>query len=83
MGLTRPGQVAAGLPGDFVIGAAETRESADALVEKYQHHRMADRAFDLFVQGERQLVVSFRMRSTSQRRPGGLPARPAGRRRHR
>jgi len=32
---------------DFVIGAAETRESADALVEKYQHPRMADRAFDL------------------------------------
>jgi cyclic beta-1,2-glucan synthetase len=32
---------------DFVIGAAETREQADALVEKYQHFRMADRAFDL------------------------------------
>ncbi len=32
---------------DFVIGAAETRETADALVEKYQHFRMADRAFDL------------------------------------
>ncbi len=32
---------------DFVIGAAENREIADALVEKYQHFRMADRAFDL------------------------------------
>mgnify|MGYP003694340479 CR=1 FL=1 len=32
---------------DFVIGAAESRETADALVEKYQHFRMADRAFDL------------------------------------
>src|SRR6059058_1180750 len=32
---------------DFVIGAAEDRETANALVEKYQHFRMADRAFDL------------------------------------
>ena len=32
---------------DFVIGAAENRETANALVEKYQHFRMADRAFDL------------------------------------
>ena len=32
---------------DFVIGVAENRESANALVEKYQHFRMADRAFDL------------------------------------
>ena len=29
---------------DFVIGAAENRETANALVEKYQHFRMADRA---------------------------------------
>jgi cyclic beta-1,2-glucan synthetase len=32
---------------DFVIGVTETRESALALVEKYQHPRIADRAFDL------------------------------------
>ena len=32
---------------DFVIGAAEDRETANALAEKYQHFRMADRAFDL------------------------------------
>jgi len=32
---------------DFVIGVAENRETATALVEKYQHFRMADRAFDL------------------------------------
>ena len=32
---------------DFVIGVAENRETAIALVEKYQHFRMADRAFDL------------------------------------
>jgi cellobiose phosphorylase len=32
---------------DFVIGVTESRESAKALVEKYQHFRMADRAFDL------------------------------------
>ena len=32
---------------DFVIGVAENRETALALVEKYQHSRMADRAFDL------------------------------------
>ncbi len=32
---------------DFVIGAAENRETVNALVEKYQHFRMADRAFDL------------------------------------
>src|SRR5258708_27462807 len=32
---------------DFVIGAAEDRETANALVEKYQHFRMADRASDL------------------------------------
>src|SRR6266567_2823433 len=32
---------------DFVIGAAENRETANALVEKYQHFRMADRARDL------------------------------------
>lgn len=32
---------------DFVLGAAENRENADALVEKYQHARMADRALDL------------------------------------
>ena len=32
---------------DFVIGATENRENALALVEKYQHFRMADRAFDL------------------------------------
>ena len=29
---------------DFVIGVTESRESALALVEKYQHSRMADRA---------------------------------------
>src|SRR4029078_8250756 len=32
---------------DFVTGAAENRETANALVEKYQHFRMADRARDL------------------------------------
>src|SRR5207248_1350994 len=32
---------------DFVIGAAENRETENALVEKYQHFRMADRARDL------------------------------------
>jgi cyclic beta-1,2-glucan synthetase len=32
---------------DFVIGAAENRKTVNALVEKYQHFRMADRAFDL------------------------------------
>ena len=32
---------------DFVIGATESRESALALVEKYQHARMTDRALDL------------------------------------
>jgi len=32
---------------DFVIGVTESRESALALVEKYQHSRMADRALDL------------------------------------
>ena len=32
---------------DLVIGVAENREAALALVEKYQHLRMADRAFDL------------------------------------
>ena len=32
---------------DFVIGVTENRESALALVEKYQHSRMADRALDL------------------------------------
>ncbi|MBA3881178.1 MAG: cyclic beta 1-2 glucan synthetase [Chthoniobacterales bacterium] len=32
---------------DFVIGVTENRERADALVEKYQHVRMADRALDL------------------------------------
>jgi len=32
---------------DFVLGVTETRESALALVEKYQHSRMADRVFDL------------------------------------
>ncbi len=32
---------------DFVLGVAETREGALALVEKYRSQRMADRAFDL------------------------------------
>jgi cellobiose phosphorylase len=32
---------------DLVLGAAENRETALALVEKYQSSRMADRAFDL------------------------------------
>jgi cellobiose phosphorylase len=32
---------------DFIIGVAENREGALALVEKYQHSRMCDRAFDL------------------------------------
>ena len=32
---------------DLVMGVAENREAAIALVEKYQHSRMADRAFDL------------------------------------
>ncbi|HTC78579.1 MAG TPA: hypothetical protein VK657_08175, partial [Terriglobales bacterium] len=32
---------------DFIIGATESRENALALVEKYQHPRIADRAFDL------------------------------------
>jgi cyclic beta-1,2-glucan synthetase len=32
---------------DLVLGATESRESALALVEKYQSPRMADRAFDL------------------------------------
>ncbi len=32
---------------DFVIGAADDRAGADALVEKYQNSRMADRAFDI------------------------------------
>ena len=32
---------------DFVIGVAENREGALALVEKYQHVRTADRALDL------------------------------------
>ncbi|MBA3776563.1 MAG: cyclic beta 1-2 glucan synthetase, partial [Betaproteobacteria bacterium] len=32
---------------DFVIGVTESRESAVALVEKYQHSRMTDRALDL------------------------------------
>ena len=32
---------------DLIIGVAESRESALALVEKYQSFRMADRAFDL------------------------------------
>ncbi|MCE9613439.1 MAG: hypothetical protein K8T26_04135 [Lentisphaerae bacterium] len=32
---------------DYVMGVAETREAALALVEKYQSARMADRAFDL------------------------------------
>ncbi len=32
---------------NFIIGAAENRETANALVEKYQHFRMADRARDL------------------------------------
>jgi cellobiose phosphorylase len=32
---------------DFVIGVAETREGALALVEKYQNPRIADRALDL------------------------------------
>jgi cellobiose phosphorylase len=31
----------------LVLGVAESRETALALVEKYQHSRMADRAFDL------------------------------------
>ena len=32
---------------DFLLGAAESRETALALVEKYQNPRMTDRAFDL------------------------------------
>ncbi|MCA1660552.1 MAG: hypothetical protein LC642_08475, partial [Verrucomicrobiaceae bacterium] len=32
---------------DFVLGVSETRENTEALVEKYQHFRMTDRAFDL------------------------------------
>ncbi|CAN5592842.1 glucoamylase family protein [soil metagenome] len=32
---------------DFVTGVTESRENALALVEKYQHTRMADRALDL------------------------------------
>ena len=32
---------------DVIIGVAESRESAQALVEKYQNSRMTDRAFDL------------------------------------
>ncbi len=32
---------------DFVIGITEARETSLALVEKYQHARMADRVFDL------------------------------------
>jgi len=32
---------------DLVIGAAENRDQALALVEKYQHSRMGDRAFEL------------------------------------
>ena len=32
---------------DFVIGVTDSRQSALALVEKYQHPRIADRAFDL------------------------------------
>jgi cellobiose phosphorylase len=32
---------------DFVLGAAESRETALALVEKYQSSRMTDRVFDL------------------------------------
>jgi cellobiose phosphorylase len=32
---------------DLVLGAADTREAALALVEKYQSRRMVDRAFDL------------------------------------
>src|SRR5262249_57895042 len=32
---------------DFLIGVAGTHESALALVGKYQHSRMIDRAFDL------------------------------------
>jgi cellobiose phosphorylase len=32
---------------DFITGVAENREGALALVEKYQHSRMCDRAFDL------------------------------------
>ncbi len=32
---------------DFILGVTESRESAVALVEKYQYSRMADRALDL------------------------------------
>jgi cellobiose phosphorylase len=32
---------------DVIVGVAENRESAGALVEKYQNSRMTDRAFDL------------------------------------
>ena len=32
---------------DFIMGVAETREAALALLEKYSNPRMADRAFDL------------------------------------
>ncbi|MDB6127675.1 MAG: Cellobiose phosphorylase, partial [Verrucomicrobia bacterium] len=32
---------------DLIMGVAETREGATALIEKYQNPRLADRAFDL------------------------------------
>ena len=32
---------------DFILGVADNRDSALALIEKYQNSRMADRAFDL------------------------------------
>src|SRR5262249_21734318 len=32
---------------DFIVGVTGTRENALGLVEKYQHSRMVDRAFDL------------------------------------
>ena len=43
--ITLPADETASL--DFIIGITGTRENALALIEKYQHSRMVDRAFDL------------------------------------
>jgi cyclic beta-1,2-glucan synthetase len=71
---------------NLVVGAAETRESALALVEKYQSVRMAERAFDLaWTHGQvtlRQLNASEGEAQLYDRMAGALlyadPTRRAG-----
>jgi cyclic beta-1,2-glucan synthetase len=70
---------------DLVLGVAETRTAALALVEKYQSSRMADRAFDLaWTHSQvtlRQLNATEARRSSTAGWPArwSTPTRAAGR----